>query len=141
MSGPGAHSRGKRPRRAASPHPGRRYSVERATDVDRDFALIFDFLFETHRSFGYHAAEANDLAANRVRHIERALAALAKAPHQGTEQRDLLPGLLAVTKDRAIFYFVTDVPARTLRVLAVFFGGQDHQRRMLRRLLTRDESA
>jgi plasmid stabilization system protein ParE len=131
--------RGKRRRRAAALRAGQRYRVERATDVDRDLALIFDFLFETHRSFGYSAAEANDLAADRVRHIEQALEALAKAPHQGTEQRDLVPGLRMVTKDRAIFYFVTDAHARTLRVLAVFFGGQDYQRRMLRRLLTRGE--
>lgn len=125
MSGIGA-------RRRARP-----FQVERATDIDRDLALIFDFLYDTHRSFGYDADEASALAAKRVRQIERDLAALGRAPHQGTEQPHLVPGLREVTKDRAIFYFVVDDPSRTLRVLAVFFGGQDHQLHMLHRLLAR----
>jgi hypothetical protein len=48
-----------------------------------------------------------------------------------------VPGLREVTKDRATFYFVVDDPSRTLRVLAVFFGGRDHRLRMLHRLLAR----
>jgi plasmid stabilization system protein ParE len=47
----------------------------------------------------------------------------------------LAPGLRSVTKDRAVFYFTFDDDARIVCVLAVFFGGQDHQRAMLRRLL------
>ena len=43
-----------------------------------------------------------------------------------------MPGLRTVTKDRAIFYFLVD---EEVRVLAVFFGGQAHQRAMLRRVL------
>lgn len=35
---------------------------------------------------------------------------------------------------RAMFYFDVDDALRLVRVLAVFFGGQDHQRAMLRRL-------
>ena len=62
---------------------------------------------------------------------------LGEAPHQGTLRADLLPGLRSVTKDRAIFYFDIDDDRRTVRILAVFFGGQDHTRRMLMRLLGR----
>jgi toxin ParE1/3/4 len=40
-----------------------------------------------------------------------------------------------VTKQRAVFYFDVDDDQRLVRILAVFFGGQDHQRAMLRRLL------
>ena len=36
---------------------------------------------------------------------------------------------------RAIYWFDVDEGRRTVRVLAVFFGGQDHIRRMLIRLL------
>lgn len=38
--------------------------------------------------------------------------------------------------DRAICWFTVDEPAETVRILAVFFGGEDHVRRMLIRLLS-----
>ncbi|MBY0563268.1 MAG: hypothetical protein K2P58_03695 [Hyphomonadaceae bacterium] len=60
---------------------------------------------------------------------------IAKRPHQGTLLPNLLPNLRCVTKDHAIFYFTVDDEARIVRVLAIFFGGQDHQRHMLKRLL------
>ena len=41
--------------------------------------------------------------------------------------------------DRAIYWFDVDEAARKVRILAVFFGGQDHVRHMLVRLLGRDE--
>ncbi|MEQ1616787.1 MAG: hypothetical protein ABL883_00400 [Terricaulis sp.] len=47
----------------------------------------------------------------------------------------MMRGLRSDTKDRAISYFTVDDDARLVRVLAVFFGGQDHQREMLKRLL------
>jgi len=37
--------------------------------------------------------------------------------------------------DFLVASFIVDEEARVVRVLAVFFGGQDHQRAMLRRLL------
>jgi plasmid stabilization system protein ParE len=60
--------------------------------------------------------------------------ALGDVPHQETLRPDLLPGLRSVTKQRAIFYFDVDDHLRLVRVLAIFFGGQDHQRAMLQRL-------
>ena len=71
-----------------------------------------------------------------MRAIEEALFAVGAAPHQGTLMPDLGPGLRRVTRERAIFYFETDDIAQRVRVLAIFFGGQDHQRRMLVRLLS-----
>ena len=60
---------------------------------------------------------------------------LAAAPHRGTLHDDLLPGLRHVTLGRAVVWFDIVEETREVRVLAVFFGGQDHQRRMLARLL------
>jgi plasmid stabilization system protein ParE len=60
--------------------------------------------------------------------------ALGAAPHQGTLHNTLLPGLRSVTKGRAIFYFEADDKKARVLVLAIFFGGQDHQRAMLKRL-------
>jgi plasmid stabilization system protein ParE len=60
--------------------------------------------------------------------------ALARAPYQGTLLPSVVPGLRQVTKNRAIFYFDLDEERQLLRVLAIFFGGQDHRRRFLARL-------
>ena len=60
---------------------------------------------------------------------------LATAPFRGAAQDDLLPGLRHLALDAAIYWFVPDARTRQIRVLAIFFGGQDHQRHMLVRLL------
>jgi toxin ParE1/3/4 len=56
-------------------------------------------------------------------------------PHFGTLEISLVPDRRRVTLDRAIFYFVVDEDRQEVLILAIFFGGQDHQRRMLGRLL------
>lgn len=112
-----------------------KYAVERASDADRDLEAIFDFLIESHHAFSEDADTAVDRAAERLAEIHMSLESLGDVPHQGTLLPQLLPGLRSVTKGRAVFYFTVDDTKRTLRVLAVFFGGQDHRRLMLRRLL------
>jgi hypothetical protein len=42
--------------------------------------------------------------------------------------------------DRAIYWYDVDDRAQAVRVLGMFFGGQDHIRRMLIRLLGPDAS-
>ena len=111
-----------------------RYRVERALDTDHDLAAIFDFLLMSYMEFGDERGEALERAAARIEQIEAEMLALGGAPHQGTLRPDLLPGLRSVTKQRAIFYFDVDDDLRLVRVLAIFFGGQDHQRAMLQRL-------
>jgi len=113
-----------------------RYKLDRGDHVTRDLERIYVFLFESFVGFGDHSEEADRKAADRVLRVEAAMERLATIPHQGTLHPRMLPGLRSVTKDRAIFYFVVDDEARIVRVLAIFFGGQDHQRLMLRRLLS-----
>ena len=113
-----------------------RYTLLRAEAVARDLELIFEFLYEAALQFGEDSPAAFDRAAARIRAIEEAMEALAEVPHQGTLRDDLLPGLRQVTKGRAVFYFDVDDSARSLTVLAIFYGGQDHHRHMLVRLLT-----
>ena len=60
---------------------------------------------------------------------------LGEGPHQGTLRPHLGDGIRNVTKNRAIFYSDVDDPKKVVRVLAVFFGGQDHDARTLLRLL------
>ena len=49
---------------------------------------------------------------------------------------EILPGLRRLTKNQAVFYFNVDEGEKTVRILAVFFGGQDHLRHMLTRLVS-----
>lgn len=111
------------------------WRVEQSAEADHDLSLIFDFLFSAALDFGEPGDRAFAQAARRIRAIEDAIFALGNAPHQGTLDHDLMPGLRRVGKERAILYFDIDEDARVVRVLAVFFGGQDHRRRMLVRLL------
>ena len=114
------------------------YRVERSVDTDHDLAAIFDFLLNSYMGFGDERGEALERAAARVEGIEDELLALGDVAHQGTLRSDLLPGLRSVTKQSAIIYFDVDDDLRLVRVLAIFFGGQDHQRAMLQRLSNSD---
>ncbi len=109
--------------------------VERSLDSRRDLALIFDHLYQSYQSFGDDPGEAWDRAAKRIRAIEDDMMSLGKGPSQGTLRPELLNDLRSVTKDRTVFYFRPDGEREAVQILAVFYGGQDHQREMLKRLL------
>jgi toxin ParE1/3/4 len=113
------------------------FAVEFAAETERDFELIFDFLEESYRSFGEGSEDAITHAARRIEAIRTKAARLGNAPYRGTLHPEIMPDLRHVTIDQAIYWFIVDEDARTVRVLAIFFGGQDHVRRMLMRLLQR----
>lgn len=112
-----------------------RFRIEFAAEAERDFALIFDHLFESYRAFGETVEEALDHSEDRIRAIRSQADRLADAPLRGERHDDLLPGLRHLTIDRAIYWFDVSEAERRVRVLAIFFGGQDHVRQMLTRLL------
>ncbi len=112
------------------------FRLEFAAEAERDLELILDHLFDSYRSLGEPLEEALDHAAARVMGVRAAANRILKAPYRGESHDDILPGLRHLTIDRAIYWFEVDEARRTIRVLAVFFGAQDHVRRMLRRLLT-----
>ena len=111
------------------------FSLALSAKAERDLTLIFEHLFESYRTFGEAPGEALSHAAARVRTIRKSADRLLTAPHSGTRHDDMLSGLRHLTIDRAIFWFEVDEPRQVIRVLAVFFGGQDHVRQMLVRLL------
>lgn len=113
------------------------FDVVRSRGCERDLELIFDHLFDAFVDLGDAPPEAFERAAARVRAIEGELARLGNVPMQGTLVPRVMPGLRHVTKDKATFYFIADDPTRTVRVLAVFFSGQDHAARILSRLRPR----
>ena len=64
-----------------------------------------------------------------------ATALLATAPFRGECHDDLLPGLRYLALDRVLSWFRPRSENRDIQILAVLFRGQDHQRRILVRLL------
>lgn len=111
------------------------YRIEFSAAAERDFELIFDHLFESYCAFGESAESALALAARRLSEIREATKRLQTAPYRGTPRADLLPGLRYIELQRAIYWFEVDEPSERVRILAIFFGGQDHTRHMLLRLL------
>ncbi|MGJ3260217.1 MAG: type II toxin-antitoxin system RelE/ParE family toxin [Rhodospirillales bacterium] len=111
------------------------YRVTFSADAERDFELVFEFILESYIDFGETAATAIDRAEERVQAIHADIEGLASAPHRGTLHDGILPGLRHVTLGRAIVWFDILEENNEVRILAVFFGGQDHIRRMLVRML------
>ena len=116
-----------------------KFAVEFSAESERDFELIFEHLCESYIGFGESPEAALARAAQRIMDIRRAADRLAIFPIRGTARDDVLPGVRYLTIDRAIYWFDVDDAARKVRILAIFFGGQDHVRHMLVRLLREDE--
>ena len=111
------------------------YRVERSRQALSDLDAVYDFLHDAYVQFGESSAEATSRAEKRVRGVAASMRALGDTPRQGTRLDKLAPHLRRVTKDRAVFYFTVNTERRVVRVLAVFFGGQDHQSEMLKRAM------
>ncbi len=110
------------------------YRVGRALATDRDLALLAEFLFEIYQEFGDDADSAWRRVERRIQGVEDMMASLAHHPHRGTPRPEVLAGVRSLVDDRIVLYFDVDEAAGDVRVLGVFFGGQDHVRRMLVRL-------
>ena len=111
------------------------WTVVFAAEAINDLLLIADHLTQAYCSFGEPPAQAERHAQARIEAIITAAERLATAPFRGDSRDDLLPGLRHLALDRAVYWFRPRPEQRDIQVLAVFFGGQDHQRRMLVRLL------
>jgi hypothetical protein len=114
---------------------GRRVTF--AAGAFTDLLLIEEHLIKDYRDFGESDTDAARHAAERIDAILIEAERLSTAPFRGEAHDDPLPGLRHLTLNRAIYWFLPDPEARETRVLAIFFGGQDHQRHMLVRLLRR----
>ncbi|WP_421362989.1 type II toxin-antitoxin system RelE/ParE family toxin [Agrobacterium rosae] len=113
------------------------YKIIRSEDVERDLSLLFDHLLDSYLAFGDELTDALERASARLRSINKDIELPGHAPFQGTLSPHLLRGVRSVTKNRAIFYFEILEDRQQVKLLAVFFGAQDHQRHMLNRFLTR----
>ena len=122
-------------RRCSPPSAARvAYKVLRARAVTEDLGSIHDHLVESYCELGDGITDALDRADGRVQAIEDAMMRLGAVAHQGTLCEDVMPRLRRVTKDKAILYFIADDDLAEVRVLAVFFSGQDYLRHIVERL-------
>ena len=110
------------------------YRVLRTADITRDLDLIEDYLVETYRGLGDDVEQAMVKALDRVKEAQAYMRTFTMHPHRGTEHPDVRTGLRTVTSNRFIYYFEIDEPSLSVTILAVFFGGIDHQRQVLDRL-------
>ncbi|PVB60429.1 type II toxin-antitoxin system RelE/ParE family toxin [Labrenzia sp. 011] len=110
--------------------------LEYSTAAERDFELIFDHLLATYCDLGEDRAVAFERAAERVRSIRSAIDQLTETPFIGTLQPDILPGLRFVRRDQAAVWFLAEPSDTRIFIAAIFFGAQDHVRKMLTRLLS-----
>lgn len=111
------------------------FRLEFAAEAEHDFGLIFDHLLQSYLDFGESPESAFDHAESRITEIRRTAERILTAPHRGARHDDILPGLRHLAISRAIYRFDVDESREVVRVLAVFFGAQDHVRHMLVRLL------
>ena len=99
------------------------WTVVFAAAVEWELAPIEAFLSKAYQDFGDPADQAAHHAAARVDAM------------RGSVNDDLLPGLRHLALGQAIYWFQICAEVAQIGVLALFYGGQDQQRRMLVRLL------
>ncbi len=117
------------------------WTVVFAEEAINDLVLITEHLTQAYCGFGEPLAEANRHAQLRIEAIIVEAERLATAPLCGESRDDLMPGLRHLALDRAVYWFRPRAEQQKIQVLAVFFGGPDHQRRMLVRLLQNSTQA
>lgn len=111
------------------------WTLEFSAEAERDFELIFDHLCASYADLGDDPDAAVERAAHRIRGIRAGMDQLGRTPFIGTLRSDVLDGLRFVRQDKTAVWFLPDEGRGAVVILAVFFGGQDHIRHMLRRLL------
>ena len=104
-----------------------------ARQASRDLREIGEYLAERHKTLGHDSTKARQRAVARLLRILAALSALGKAPFQGALRPEFGIGVRMVTRENCAMYFVVDEAAEVIRVLGVFWGGQDHAPRMAER--------
>ncbi|MEP2715362.1 type II toxin-antitoxin system RelE/ParE family toxin [Pseudophaeobacter sp.] len=111
------------------------WTIEVSAEAERDADLLFDHLADSYVEFGESRSAAAAQAVGRIDKILDAMERIATAPYRGEVHDELLPGLRHLSLGRAIYWYQLQDDTETILVLAIFYGGQDHIRQMLLRLL------
>ena len=113
------------------------WTLDAVPSVQRDLTAIKQFVTQSAQAKGEPFDRARLMGTARIDTILLSARSLTKAPRQGTLRPDLGPNTRHVTKDRAVIYFELIETSQTLLILAIFYGGQDHDTRILARILGR----
>ena len=96
-----------------------RFRIEFSAKAERDFALIFDHLFESYLRFGESVEAALDHSEARIHVILQEADRLAEAAFCGESHDDLAPGMRQRPIDRAIYWFEGNEAEKRARVFAI----------------------
>ena len=111
------------------------FRLEFSAGAERDFGLIFDHLLRGYLDLGKRPEDAFDRAESRRAGIRASSERILIASRRGKRHDGILPGVRHLAIGRAVYPFDIDETSETVRVLAVFFDGQDDVRRMVVRLI------
>jgi plasmid stabilization system protein ParE len=111
------------------------WTLEYSEDVERDFELIFDHLFDAYVELGDSPDEALERTAERIRKLRAEIDRLVDTPYIGTLRPDIYPGIRFLRRDKAAVWFLPVEDSRRIMIAAIFYGAQDHIRHMLARML------
>ena len=111
------------------------WTIEYLPEAERDLQLIFDHLFNSYREFGDSPGEAIERAKQRILGIREGARRLTATPSIGTLRPDVYPDVRFIRRNNAAIWFVANGERKTVLIVAIFFGPQDHTRHMLARLL------
>lgn len=106
-----------------------------AAEAERDFGLIFDHHLRSCLGFGESPENAFDHSGSQTARTRGCTERILAASCCGERHDGMQPGQRHFVIGRKFYWFDIDEPRAVVRVLAVFFGGQDHVRHMLARLL------
>ncbi len=92
-------------------------------------------LFESYLGFDQDVETALEQATKKTQSIRKEAEKLARHPFRETLHDDILQGLRHISIERAIYWFDILEDETLIRILAIFYGGQDHHTKILMRLL------
>ena len=112
----------------------RPFAVLRGANVARDLSRIRKHLIRSYQEFGDTKAIATERANSRIRAAFDYMLTFATHPHRGTVHPELRDSVRHVTAQQFVYYFEIDDHLAEVRILAVFFGGEDHLEQIAERL-------
>ena len=111
-----------------------RYVVLRGANIARDLSRIRKHLIQSYQGFGDTKAMATERANSRIRAAFDYMLTFATHPHRGTVHPGLRDSVRHVTEQQFVYYFEIDDRLAEVRILTVFFGGEDHLEQIAERL-------
>ena len=112
----------------------RRCAVLRGTNVGRDLSRIRKHFIRSYQEFGDTKAIATERANARIRAAFDYMLTFAIHPHRGPMHSELRDSVRHVTAQQYVYCFEIDDRLTEVRILAVFFGGEDHLEQIAERL-------